>query len=90
MKNLKILTLITIFAFSLSLNSNAQKRKKRGSDNDWKRKGDKNFEWRRGGDDGSTKGAVGAPLDGGLLAILGAAGVTYYVSRKKKRNGETE
>ena len=28
--------------------------------------------------------AVGAPLDGGLLALLGAAGVAYYVSRKKK------
>ena len=30
-------------------------------------------------------GAVGAPLDGGLLTILGAAGVAYYVSRRKKK-----
>ena len=29
-------------------------------------------------------GPVGAPLDGGLLAILGAAGVAYYVARKRK------
>jgi len=29
---------------------------------------------------------VGAPLDGGLLTILGAAGVAYYVARKKKKN----
>lgn len=27
---------------------------------------------------------VSAPLDGGLLAILGAAGVAYYIARKKK------
>ena len=27
---------------------------------------------------------VSAPLDGGLLSILGAAGLAYYVSRKKK------
>lgn len=29
---------------------------------------------------------VGAPIDGGLLTILGAAGVTYYLARKKKNN----
>ena len=33
-------------------------------------------------------GTVGAPLDGGLLTILGAAGVAYFVARKKKKNGE--
>ena len=32
---------------------------------------------------------VGAPLDAGLLAILGAAGVGYYVTRKKN-NKEKE
>jgi len=31
-------------------------------------------------------GAVGAPIDGGLLTILGAAGVSYYLVRKKKNN----
>jgi hypothetical protein len=31
-------------------------------------------------------GAVGAPLDGGLLAILAAAGGAYFVARKKKKN----
>ena len=29
---------------------------------------------------------VGVPLDGGLLAILGAAGVAYYIGRKKKQS----
>lgn len=28
---------------------------------------------------------VGVPLDGGLLAVLGAAGVAYFVARKKKK-----
>ena len=27
---------------------------------------------------------VSAPLDGGLLTILGAAGVAYFIARKKK------
>ncbi len=30
--------------------------------------------------------AVGAPLDGGLLAILAAAGAAYFGVRKKKKN----
>jgi hypothetical protein len=29
---------------------------------------------------------VGVPLDGGLLSILGAAGVAYFVARRKKKN----
>ena len=28
---------------------------------------------------------VGVPLDGGLLTILGAAGIAYYIGRKKKQ-----
>jgi hypothetical protein len=40
--------------------------------------------------DGSCrdKPTTGAPLDGGLLTILGAAGIAYYVSRKKKAKAE--
>lgn len=30
--------------------------------------------------------AISAPLDGGILALLGAAGVGYYLIRKKKKN----
>ena len=29
--------------------------------------------------------AVPAPVDGGLLSILGAAGITYFIIRLKKR-----
>ena len=31
---------------------------------------------------------VAVPLDGGLLTILGAAGVAYFVARRKKRNAD--
>ena len=30
---------------------------------------------------------VGAPLDGGLLSILGAAGVAYITARRRKKKG---
>lgn len=34
----------------------------------------------------SGKPTVGAPLDGGLLLVLGGAGVAYFAARKKKEN----
>ena len=34
------------------------------------------------------KKVVGTPLDGGLLSILGAAGISYYLIRKKKKVSE--
>ena len=33
-------------------------------------------------------GAVGAPLDGGLLILLAGAGITYFAARKKKKNAQ--
>ncbi len=38
------------------------------------------------GNSGTTE--TEAPLDGGLLAVLAAAGVSYYVVRKKKKNDQ--
>ena len=35
-------------------------------------------------------GGAGAPLDGGLLAILAGAGITYFVARKKRKNKDKE
>jgi hypothetical protein len=35
---------------------------------------------------GHSKPIVGAPLDGGLLLVLGGAGVAYLAARKKKEN----
>jgi UDP-N-acetylmuramyl pentapeptide phosphotransferase/UDP-N-acetylglucosamine-1-phosphate transferase len=34
------------------------------------------------------KGAIGAPLDGGLLALLAAGGVAYYVGRKRNKSSK--
>jgi hypothetical protein len=34
--------------------------------------------------DPSHGNTTGAPLDGGLLLILGSAGLAYYASRKQK------
>jgi len=39
-------------------------------------------------DGGGGGGTVAVPLDGGLLSILGAAGVAYFVARRKKKNAE--
>ena len=39
-------------------------------------------------DDQQTDDAVGAPLDGGLLAILGVAGAAYFGLRKKKKENK--
>ena len=36
------------------------------------------------GGSGSCK-AVGAPLDGGLLAVLAGAGITYFAARRKRK-----
>ena len=33
----------------------------------------------------TSPGAVGAPIDGGLLAILAAAGGAYFIARKRKK-----
>ena len=34
---------------------------------------------------GESSRQIGAPLDGGLLTLLGAAGAGYYLMRKKKK-----
>lgn len=46
------------------------------------------WDWGSGGGNGGGGGGdvVGAPLDGGLLAILAAAGITYFAARKRKKN----
>jgi hypothetical protein len=44
-----------------------------------------------GGGDYYNRGGqncVGAPLDGGLLALLAGAGIVYFTARKKRKNIE--
>ena len=38
---------------------------------------------------GNHGGQAGAPLDGGLLTVLGAGGIAYYVARKKRKKLES-
>ena len=40
------------------------------------------------GHHGARGGSAGAPLDGGLLALLAGAGAIYVAKRKKKKNAE--
>jgi len=47
------------------------------------------WHWGGGGGHGGG-GDTGAPLDGGLLAILAAAGITYFTARKRKKNKNAE
>jgi hypothetical protein len=41
------------------------------------------------GNNGHHGGPVGVPLDGGLLTVLGVAGVAYYAARKKGKKQES-
>ena len=41
-------------------------------------------------DNNCNPGTTEAPLDGGLLAILAGAGITYFVARKKGKNKDKE
>ena len=76
MKHLKIIALVCILAL-VSTDSFGKKRHHRYKN--------KNKAKTTQTTKHNTGDAVGAPLDGGLLSILGAAGVAYYVARKKKK-----
>jgi hypothetical protein len=80
----KLLFVFTIMIICVSLNLNAQNNHKQGTGYN-KGKGHKSHG--NGNGYGHSKGkAVGAPLDGGLLIALGAAGTAYFIARKKKEN----
>ena len=59
-----------------------------GSSKDYRDNGNKGNKGNNGHSGNKHNNTIGAPLDGGLLTVLGAAGVAYFVSRKKKKNGE--
>ena len=76
MKHLRIITLMTVLAL-ISADSFGSGRLFQ------KRRGDKPQKVKV-----NNPTPVGAPLDGGLLALLGAAGIAYYGARRKKKNAE--
>ena len=79
MKKIKYLLVFVLF-FSVASYSNAM---------GWFFDGGNNCGGNKGGGGGHGT-PVGAPLDGGLLTILGAAGVTYFLVRKKKQRNLNE
>ena len=71
MKKIAVLTCYLLFAavFSLTAQDRGHHDHGRGDDH---------------GHRGGGGGGVHAPLDGGILLVLGGAGVAYLVARKKK------
>jgi hypothetical protein len=76
MKKIIVLTFYLVFVtvFSLTAQNRPHHEHERGH----------NLGKKPGGGDGG--GGVNAPLDGGLLLVLGGAGVAYLAARKKKEN----
>lgn len=80
MKKIRVFVLLAAIAFASSYNVFAcDSDGWFDSSNDWDHHDHKK---------GDRCNTVGVPLDGGLLAILAAAGATYFVSRKKKKSQE--
>lgn len=74
MKKLKIFLMFVIVGSLISINAMSMQPRHSGHDGN--------------GQDHQRPNSVGAPLDGGLLAILGAAGIAYFVAKKKKNSIE--
>ena len=72
-------------AFAYSPTNNSTKKEFKGNNGKNNNKnGNKGNNGHNNNNGGSN--AVGAPIDGGILSILGAAGVSYYLVRKRKKN----
>jgi hypothetical protein len=78
MKSVKILSLAFIMAVSFANKVQGQADGNNGN----------HYGQIKNGNNGHN-GNVAAPLDGGLLTILGAAGVAYFTARKKGNNQES-
>ncbi len=82
---IKNLIVLVCLALLISFSANAHGPKTLNGNNTQNHNGNN---IRHGNNNRHGNNTIGAPLDGGLLTILGAAGVAYFVSRKKKKNGE--
>lgn len=85
MKSFKIIFLSALFAFFFSVNTDACPIPGAGNQNNTPAQ---NQNGNQNGKVNHGRHAVGVPIDGGLLTILGAAGAAYFVSRRKKKNQE--
>jgi len=85
MKRIKILLLLFFLATPFYVNAQERHAPGTGYDN-----GNGHYTHGNGHGYGHTgKPGVGVPLDGGLLTVLGVAGVAYYVARKKGKKPES-
>lgn len=82
MKNLKVIALVCLFAFISADSFGA------GWFQHWRSDQQQRQLRKRARIVQHDQDPVGAPLDGGLLILLGAAGATYFGVRKKKKNAE--
>jgi hypothetical protein len=71
MKAIKVVTILFLLTFAITVDASSHPRFRNHQHNY---------------SNNDTKPTVGAPLDGGILAILGAAGIGYFVTRKRKKN----
>ena len=81
MKKMRFLISVVFLIFTMSLYAEAYSVFPRNNNGTVHRKHNKQRKHHGGGHGNTT----GAPLDGGLLTILGAAGVSYYLIRKKEK-----
>lgn len=87
MKRIKILLLLFFLATVFNVNAQEKHASKPGNGYE---NGKGHYSHGNGHGYGHTgKPGVGAPLDGGLLTVLGVAGVGYYVARKKGKKPES-
>jgi len=83
----KLSFVVGLLILSAGLTLKAQKSYEPGTGN-----GNGNGHYTHGNGNGyghSKNHGVGAPLDGGLLLVLGGAGVAYYMSKKKNKKIES-
>ena len=75
MRTIKIFLIFSILGIGFTVNAMGQSNGNNGN----------HYGQYRNGNNGNHNGAVGAPLDGGLLSVLGAGGIAYYVARRKNK-----
>jgi hypothetical protein len=92
-KRISTLTMLLIFSLVFATTVDAQRSGRRDRNRPRYEQQHQNRQMNRrrahqGGQVQGQQGAVGAPLDGGLLVLLAGAGIAYFAARKKKKNAQ--
>ena len=86
MKRIKIFLLLFFLATAFNVNAQEKHASKPGQGYE---NGKGHYSHGNGNGFGHIGKPTSAPLDGGLLTVLGVAGVGYYVARKKGKKLES-